>query len=39
MIEKEKLKKVYLELLEVKIIKCLAEVKGIPIRQTMDIYY
>ena len=39
MIDKEKLDKIYKELLEEKIIHCLAEVKGIPIRQAMDIYY
>ena len=39
MIDKEKLDKTYKELLEEKIINRLAEVKGIPIRQAMDIYY
>lgn len=39
MIEKEKLDRIYKELLEEKIINHLAEVKGVPIRQAMDIYY
>ena len=39
MIEKEKLDSIYKELLEEKIINHLAEVKVIPIRQAMDIYY
>ena len=39
MIDKEKLDKTYKELLEEKIINRLAEVKGLPIRQAMDIYY
>ena len=39
MIEKEKLDRTYKELLEEKIINYLAEVKDIPIRQAMDIYY
>ena len=39
MIDKEKLNKTYKELLEEKIINHLGEVKGIPIRQAMDIYY
>ena len=39
MIEREKLERTYKELLEEKIINHLAEVKGIPIRQAMDIYY
>ena len=39
MIEKDVLDKTYKELLEEKIINQLAEAKGIPIRQAMDIYY
>ena len=39
MIDKEKLDKAYKEMLEEKIINCLAETKDIPIRQAMDIYY
>lgn len=39
MIEKEKLDSAYKEMLEEKIINCLAETRKIPIRQAMDIYY
>jgi len=39
MIVKETLDRTYKELLEEKIINYLAEVKNIPIRQAMDIYY
>lgn len=39
MIEKEKLDKVYKELLEEKIIAYLAEQRNIPIRKALDIYY
>lgn len=39
MIEKEKLDKLYKELLEEKIISELADVKEIPLRRAMDIYY
>ena len=39
MVEKEKLGSTYKEMLEEKIINCLAETKNIPIRQAMDIYY
>lgn len=39
MVEKEKLDSIYKEMLEEKIINCLAETKNIPIRQEMDIYY
>ena len=35
----DKLDKVYKEMLEEKIIKRLAEVKGLPLREAMDIYY
>ena len=39
MIEREKLDRTYKELLEEKLINRLAEEKGIPIRQALDIYY
>ena len=39
MMEKERLERTYKELLEEKIIYLLAETKGIPIRQAMDLYY
>jgi hypothetical protein len=39
MIDRDKLDKTYKELLEEKIINHLAEVKGLPIRQAMDLYY
>lgn len=39
MTDKEKLDKLYKEMLEEKIINCLAEAKSIPFRQAMDIYY
>lgn len=39
MIDKAVLNKTYKELLEEKIINYLSEVKGISIRQAMDIYY
>ena len=39
MIEKEKLDKVYKELLEEKIIAYLAEQRNTPIRKALDIYY
>ena len=39
MIDRKILDKTYKELLEEKIIKYLSEVKQIPIRQAMDIYY
>lgn len=39
MIEKDKLDKVYKEMLEEKIINRLAEIKGLPLREAMDIYY
>ena len=39
MIEKDKLDKVYKEMLEEKIINRLAEIKSLPLREAMDIYY
>ena len=39
MIEKEKLERMYKELLEEKLINHLAKEKNLPIRQAMDIYY
>jgi hypothetical protein len=39
MIEREKLDRTYKELLEEKIIECLAEKQGISIRKAMDLYY
>ncbi len=39
MIDKDALDKTYKELLEEKIINQLADVKGISIRQAMDVYY
>ena len=39
MIDKDKLDKVYKEMLEEKIINRLAEVKCLPLREAMDIYY
>ncbi|MGN0240414.1 MAG: hypothetical protein ACI4CS_01890 [Candidatus Weimeria sp.] len=39
MIDKKKLDSAYKEMLEEKIINCLAETKKIPIRQAIDIYY
>ena len=39
MTDKVKLDKLYKEMLEEKIINCLAEVKDIPLRRAMDIYY